>query len=123
MPPDTPSNTDASAQELQPLYSEYRSDPEMVELIEFFLQELSQQAVNIDQAFEMGDVQRLRVLSHQLKGAAGGYGYPSISASAGAVESAVLADEANLSNVAEHVEALTLLCRQAAAGAASNRSA
>ena len=121
MPADTPPVTDHSAPESAPLLSEYRSDPDMAELIEFFLQELAHHAQELGQAFETGDSRRLRVLAHQLKGAAGGYGYPSISATAGRLEAGVIADEADLSSLAERVEELIRLCRQAAAGASSTQ--
>jgi HPt (histidine-containing phosphotransfer) domain-containing protein len=57
----------------------------------------------------------LREIAHQLKGAAACYGYPSITESAAELERNLMAEEAELSALAEKVEDLLTLCRRAAA--------
>lgn len=88
----------------------------MRELIEFFLEQLEQRAGAIQAAFSQGQANELGVLAHQLKGAAAGYGFPSLGACAGELETLVKACEADASAVAERVEDLIGLCRRAAAG-------
>lgn len=99
-----------------PLRSELATDPDMVELIEFFLTELSQRIGDIRTSWEARDRQTLRRIIHQLKGAAGGYGYPSITQSAASLEHVLLDAEAESSNISEQIEELIQLCRRAAAG-------
>ena len=52
-------------------------------------------------------------MAHQLKGAAGGYGFDSISDAAGEIETFSLSMEADISSVRERVEGLIQLCRSA----------
>lgn len=99
----------------QPLYSTLQDDPEMAELIEFFLDELDRRTVELTEAWQNTDAEQLRVMAHQLKGAAEGYGYPSITAAARELEQAIHEQESELSSLSEKVEGLVQLCRQASA--------
>jgi len=54
-------------------------------------------------------------MAHQLKGAAAGYGYQSITDAARELEKALDQNEVELSLLTEQVESLVQLCRQAAA--------
>jgi HPt (histidine-containing phosphotransfer) domain-containing protein len=85
----------------------------MAELIDFFLAELSERITKIQEALDAGDCGELRHLAHQLKGAAGGYGFDPIGQAASDLEHAALSDEADLSLVRERAEELILLCRRA----------
>lgn len=86
----------------------------MAELIEYFLAELKEHIGRLEHAWLLGDHERLRQVAHQLKGAAGGYGFPSITHSAADLEFSLLTEQAELSHVAEKVEALISLCKRAA---------
>lgn len=97
----------------QPILSEYASDADMRELVEFFVGELDDRVSAIRAAFETGDADRLRTLAHQIKGAAGGYGFPSISDQAAEVERSLLAEEAAVSQISEKVEDLLGMLRRA----------
>lgn len=57
----------------------------MAGLVASFVAGLPAQVEAIQQAWQSGDEPRLRRLAHQLKGAAGGYGFPSITAAAARV--------------------------------------
>ena len=98
-----------------PIISDFASDVEMNEVVGFFVKELDAHIVSLSQALEARDLAVLRSVSHQLKGAAGGYGFPQIGESAAAVEQAALADEADVNEVRERTEALIQLCNRAAA--------
>ncbi len=63
-------------------------DEEMAELRADFAQRLPVIAGELDTAMDAGDEVQVRHIAHQLKGAAGGYGYPALSAVAHRVEEA-----------------------------------
>lgn len=60
-------------------------------MIGIFLQRLPATINNIRNAFDKSDWQQLSVSSHQLKGAAGGYGYPDLTRVCSKLEGAVTA--------------------------------
>ena len=68
------------------LYSEMRDDPDFHELIGNFVRALPQRIQHLEQSRASDDTAALTRHAHQLKGAAGGYGYPSISDAARDVE-------------------------------------
>jgi signal transduction histidine kinase/CheY-like chemotaxis protein/HPt (histidine-containing phosphotransfer) domain-containing protein len=104
-----------------PLPSEYADDEDMLPLIEEFLTELPERLYAIDKALREDDLTRLAALAHQLKGAAGGYGYPTITDSARSVEQmAKDTDQAHHLNAS--IEQLKALCRRAAAYTSSGKS-
>ena len=97
----------------QPLKSEFDGDAEMMELVEFFVSDLREKIEAINEAWQSEDGVRLRRLAHQLKGAGGGYGFPTITQAAGDLENDLIENQLRLSAVNEKVEALILLCRRA----------
>jgi len=88
MPMDTAVDRPGSVEVLPPpaLYSELRDDPEFARLIDAFVSGLPAKIARLDEVFHAGSLLELARLAHQLKGAAGGYGYPSISEAARPVE-------------------------------------
>lgn len=68
------------------LYSELRDDPDYTDLVDEFVAGLPAKVTRLEQAFNTGGLLELARLAHQIKGAAGGYGYPSISEAARHVE-------------------------------------
>eukprot|EP00913_Durusdinium_trenchii_P006054 g5666.t1 len=73
----------------EPLVSEFASDPDMIEIVEYFVEELPKRVQAIRSAATDSDVQSLRTLAHQLKGAAPGYGFAAIGDAAGVLEAAL----------------------------------
>lgn len=102
---DTPNNPD-------PVVSELANDPDMEELVEMFVNELPGKAAAIQKALADQDLETLGKLAHQLKGSAGGYGFPSITDAANALEASARVDEDLVSLVAQAKE-LTSLCERA----------
>ena len=98
----------------EPLVSEFADDTDMVELIEMFVDELPQRASAIEQAVSEQDKESLRSLAHQLKGAAGGYGFPAITDAAATLETSVKATR-DTNQLKQEVDALADLCRRATA--------
>ncbi len=68
------------------LLSELADEPDMAELLEQFLADLPGRVDAIGVALDDNDRTRVAALVHQLKGAAGGYGFPTISDAARVLE-------------------------------------
>jgi PAS domain S-box-containing protein len=105
----------------EPLPSELADDPDMAELIEQFLNALPARIESMGQALRSQDFETLARTAHQIKGAAGGYGYPLITQAARELETSVKAREA-VAVLQRQVEALRALCERALA-ASSRRGA
>jgi PAS domain S-box-containing protein len=86
------------------------SRPGTAKLVENFLSKLDDRVSAIRNVVETHDAQQLRTLAHQLKGAAGGYGFPAISDAAKNIEQTTIEDAEALKDAIEH---LTALCQQA----------
>ncbi len=95
------------------LRSEFADDPDMKEIVEFFVNDLGDRISAIRSAFDTDDRARLRTLAHQLKGAAGGYGFPTIGMAAAEVERQLVGQECELAGLQNKVEDLLVLCRSA----------
>lgn len=98
----------------EPLYSEIGGDTDMKQLVEFFVAELQVRIDSLKNAYGSNDAGELKTLAHQLKGAAGGYGFPSISECAATLEQGVITNEGDVSGLKAEVDALIDLCRRAA---------
>jgi HPt (histidine-containing phosphotransfer) domain-containing protein len=58
-----------------PLYSTIANDPDLGELVDLFVSELPERVGNLQSALDRGDSEELGRYAHQLKGAAGSYGF------------------------------------------------
>lgn len=89
----------------------------MVELVEFFIDEMDDRVDSINSAAQQNDLGRLRTVAHQLKGAAAGYGFAPISACAGELEQLIDASgpATEVTNFRDQVDALIDLCRRVSA--------
>jgi CheY-like chemotaxis protein/HPt (histidine-containing phosphotransfer) domain-containing protein len=98
------------------LVSSFAEDDEMKELVATFVSNLARRVTAIDAALEGGDLDGLQRAVHQLGGAAGSYGFPTVTVAAARVESAI-ADGADTLRLAPLTRSLTALCRSARASA------
>lgn len=120
MPKSNPGSVVSEA--VGPLASEFAGDPEMRELIEMFVSEMPEKTASLEALWRDRQLEPLKRLAHQIKGAGGGYGYSQVSQAAGKLESqlqAVLtgpAVESQLRDVQARVEELIKLCRRVSAG-------
>jgi signal transduction histidine kinase/CheY-like chemotaxis protein/HPt (histidine-containing phosphotransfer) domain-containing protein len=96
------------------LVSTLEHDGDMKEIVLQFMRDLPDRSSAILRASEASDVETLKRLAHQLKGAAGGYGFPGITDAASAVEQAI-ADGVGARLLQHYVEELASLCRRARA--------
>lgn len=103
----------------EPIQSEFADDPEMQELIQMFLVGLTDYCTQLEQGLADQDLETLRRVGHQLKGAGGGYGYSLITATGGQLEQAVLRDGAVTDDVRAAARELIQVCRNAQAGMAT----
>lgn len=58
----------------------------MIDLVEEFVNELPQRLSSLQRAFESQQIEEVRSLAHQLKGAGGGHGYQILTEKAGILE-------------------------------------
>ncbi len=96
------------------LTSEFAGDPDMRDIVEMFVTEMPDRVAEIEGLLADGDMAELTRRAHQLKGSAGGYGFPAITKAAAAVETTAQA-QGELEALRRQVESLTDLCRRARA--------
>ncbi|HEY3245363.1 MAG TPA: ATP-binding protein [Phycisphaerae bacterium] len=100
-----------------PLFSEFANDADMAEIIEQFINELPARIAALQSAVQERDLQTLRSLAHQLKGAAGGYGFAPITAAAKELEQAAR-DARDIEILQDRIDELVNVCRRARARSA-----
>lgn len=96
------------------VYSKLAADPVLTELIAEFVAELPARTSRLRRQLSDNDWPALARTAHQLKGAAGSYGFDAITPLASQLEQQIsLGVEAKL--VAETVQELVMLCQRASA--------
>lgn len=98
----------------EPIFSVYADDEDMCELVEMFVDEMPERIAALETAVKGWDRDQLTVLSHQLKGSAGSYGFDVITDAAAILEGALKAS-ADDSEVQEKAAAVVDLMRRATA--------
>ncbi|MEM6258050.1 MAG: Hpt domain-containing protein [Planctomycetota bacterium] len=98
-----------------PLVSTLASDPDMAELVQFFVDEIEDRIDTIRTTSQANDLAGLRMVAHQLKGAGTGYGFEPISQTAGELERVIdSAESAEVTDaIQQQVDGLIDLCRRA----------
>ncbi|MEM7755749.1 MAG: Hpt domain-containing protein [Planctomycetota bacterium] len=99
-----------------PIRSTYHDETAMTELLDGFVDALPHRAAAIRDALAASDADVMKTMAHQLKGAAGGYGYPDVSDAAAAIESPLRSGEVDLNSLASKVDDLCELCERVIAG-------
>lgn len=90
------------------------NDPQDAELIEYFLGELPARVDAINAAASHDNFEQLGRIAHQLKGAAPGFGFPTIGSAASKLDEQIReidATEEAIKQVRMQVESLVSLCR------------
>jgi HPt (histidine-containing phosphotransfer) domain-containing protein len=106
----------------KPLLSEFAADPDMRELIELFVSEMPERIASLETLWRDRQLEPLKRLAHQLKGAGGGYGFSPVSSAAGTLEEtiksvmAAASPPTSLAAVQQQVEELISICRRVSAG-------
>jgi len=96
------------------------TDDDMLELVEMFVAELPDKIATMEKAIDEQNLASLGMVAHQLKGSAGGYGFPTITDAAGILEASAKTG-AELETIAEQVRALAELCGRACARTSTPR--
>lgn len=103
---------------MQPIRSTYEDDPDMLELVRSFAEELPERAAALEALLANGQLDELQVLAHQLKGAGGGYGFQVITDVAASLER-VLKEAQDLTAVKQWNDQLCAVLRAVVAPEAS----
>jgi HPt (histidine-containing phosphotransfer) domain-containing protein len=81
----------------------------MSDLVGIFIDSLGERLVQIESAVEHHDFDSLERMTHQIAGAAGGYGFPSITVSARKVEN-MIRDNKKVDSILGAADSLSKLC-------------
>ena len=95
-----------------PIRSSFSDDPEMRELVDYFLGDLTRRIESLRSALDADDAHALRRLAHQLAGAAAGYGFDEIGQAAHGLDDGI-SHEMAVSDARERAEDLIELCSRA----------
>ena len=107
---DVPATT--NSRDVTPLVSTLTGDPDMAELVVEFINDLPVRIEQMRAALETRNIEELQRFSHQLKGAAGCYGFGPISVGAREVE-IVVKEEAPSEKIEQAINDLEQLCNRA----------
>lgn len=99
----------------QALYSTLAEDPDLAEIVEMFVDEMPERIETMLDCLQSEDWEGLRRASHQLKGAAGSYGFSTITPCAGKLEAAVKQTQPE-TEIRRAVDELVAMCRSVRAG-------
>ncbi|HSU67539.1 MAG TPA: response regulator [Tepidisphaeraceae bacterium] len=106
--PDAPAATPLSA---KPLVSELAEDAELTDVLREFVQTLPEKVNRLYELLSRREMEELCRFAHQIKGAAGGYGFPPVTARAADLEAQLLGG-ARFEEIAQSVAELTMLIRR-----------
>jgi histidine phosphotransfer protein HptB len=104
------------------IYSSLAADPFMGELVEMYVAEMPDRIAALEQAFSSGDREILQRAVHQMKGAAGSYGFDPLTVSATVLESAIRENQSP-ETIRRTFGELIQLCRRIHVGTATPHAA
>lgn len=99
-----------------PIYSPLGVDPDFSDLVDMYVGEMPERVLRLQTLFAAAAWDDLRRLAHQIKGAAGSYGFPQITPAAGNLEMSIVAAQCE-AVIERELEALIALCDAIRAGA------
>jgi HPt (histidine-containing phosphotransfer) domain-containing protein len=106
--------SDVSSQN-QPLISVYANDAAVADILPLFISNVPKYLENLTNHIRSGDWAMAARVCHDLKGTAGGYGYPDIGAVAKALEAEVKGAR-SLENLERYLTEARILCKRAQLG-------
>jgi len=88
-------------------------DPDLGDLVEMFVQEIPRRVAKLQECWDEADMEGLERAAHQLKGAAGSYGFEELTPALTRLDYSVrtLRSEAEILSAIEEVAALCALAR------------
>lgn len=115
-PSETLSTSETAVDPSAPIISEYASDSEMVEIVAEFVDGLTSRLDTLVDAVERKDRDQVAARAHDLKGAGGGFGFPTISETAAAIELVARNGEVGIEECQPLLDELKDICERVAAG-------
>lgn len=110
-----PPSVQSAATPATPLRSTFADDADMREIVEMFVSDMPGKIQSLSTLWEEQRLDDLRRLAHQLKGAGGGYGFPTVGTAAGEVEASIDAmahgRAARVEQLRAQFDELVRLCR------------
>jgi len=97
------------------IYSRLADDPDLREIVDMFAEEMPDRIATLLDQLSKEDWESLRRTAHQLKGAAGSYGFDAVSPCAGKVEAALMNSEPE-EQIRASVDALVEMCSRVRGG-------
>lgn len=92
-----------------PIKSTFAGDPEMKELVEFFVENMPERIAALEACANKGAIEQLSAIAHQLKGAGGSYGFPQVTESARRLEESTSA-ACSIDDVRRELDELVAIC-------------
>ncbi len=108
----------STTKEIEPIYSTFGGDPVLGEMVELYVAEMPDRIASLEQAFSDADDVGLRRNAHQMKGAAGSYGFDLLTEFAAKLEASVR-DGRPRQQIQRALDELTERCRRIRAGTAN----
>jgi len=103
--------TDMPISSVEPIYSTLAYDPDLLDIVALYVQEMPGRIERLCQLLEAGRWEELRRTAHQLKGSAGSHGFEPVSLAAADLES-LIKDGAPEGEIRQAVERLVGMCRR-----------
>jgi histidine phosphotransfer protein HptB len=98
------------------LYSSLADDPDLAEIVEMFVQEMPDRVSAMQARFDAQQWLELERAAHQLKGAAGSYGFNQLTPAAARLE-AMLKQKRTEDEIRQALGELTSMCQRVRGGA------
>ncbi|MDA7980307.1 MAG: Hpt domain-containing protein [Pirellulales bacterium] len=110
--------SESTTQQANPIYSDFGGEEGMAELVELYVDEMPERIETLDRCGKRQDIKELARLAHQLKGAAGSYGFMQISEIAEQLDRAIkiCSGPSDLQRVEDLLARTIDACRRAKAG-------
>jgi HPt (histidine-containing phosphotransfer) domain-containing protein len=109
-------DSNPALQPVEPIYSTLGADPDLAELVALFVDEMPERIGALLEQLHRGKWQQLERTAHQLKGAAGSYGFPAVTPYAARLERAVRHSEGE-DQIRARLDELIHLCSRLRSGA------
>lgn len=106
---------DSTIAAAEPIYSSFGADPLLGELVELYVGEMPDRVAALEQALAAENLDDLRRTAHQMKGAAGSYGFDCLTSAATTLEAAIK-EKQSLDHIEQSLDELTSLCRRIRSG-------
>jgi HPt (histidine-containing phosphotransfer) domain-containing protein len=108
----------STTKELEPIYSTFGGDPVLSEMVDLYVAEMPDRIAALERAFSEVNDEALRRNAHQMKGAAGSYGFDPLTEFSAKLEAAVRQQQPR-EQIRKALDDLTVRCRRIRAGTAA----